>query len=563
MISDKYPLHLLTRPPFNLQAKDLAWVAEQAEALSGDLDRKIAQLFVLGLHGPAAPWISELDHLRPGGVTRFFSESGIDELELLETLQERADIPLLVSADLEGSRMSFPFGTQVPNPLALAAADDIDLTRRVYSLLADEAQAAGTNWSFTPVVDINAAFRSAIVATRGFGADPELIERHALVQIEVLQQHGIAACLKHWPGEGYDDRDQHLVTTVNPLSMEEWDATFGKLYRAGISCNVLSVMSAHIAMPAFVRSLVPDAGLEELYRPASMSRLLNLELLRGRLGFNGLIVSDASEMAGATSYMAAAPAKIEMLRAGCDMVLFTGDLSGDIANIKEALKDGRLSHARLDEALTRVLGLKAALGLHRIQPQSLQQRLGRIATPQAKAIAKEAFARAPTLVKDASGLFPLTPKTHRRVLVISGGVVSPIHGDPIPLALPAMMGERGFDVTLFSPGDDWRPELYDLVLYLLAEETLLTRGHIFLDWARLMGDFRMAMKRPWHQVPTALISFGYPYYLYDAPRMPAVINAYATSDEMQEAVLNCMTGVAPFLGKSPVDAFCGQDQARI
>ena len=115
---------------------------------------------------------------------------------------------------------------------------------------------------------------------------------------------------------------------------------------------------------------------------------------------------------------------------------------------------------------------------------------------------------------------------------------------------------------MFAHGDPWQPAEYDLVLYLLAEETLLTRSHIFLDWARLMGDFRMAMKRPWHEVPTALVSFGYPYYLYDAPRMPAVINAYATSDEMQEAVLDCMTGEKPFTGKSPVDPFCGQEQAR-
>ncbi|AJY44834.1 glycoside hydrolase family 3 protein [Martelella endophytica] len=558
------PLQILREPPFSLDDEAIGWVREKAATFDDDIEGKIAQLFILGLHGPAAPWAEEIARLRPGGVTRFFQNDGAAEIGLLDTLQRQASIPLLVSADLEGSRMSFSFGTQVPNPLALAAADDTALTRDIYALLAGEARAVGTNWSFTPVVDINAAFRSAIVATRGFGADPDLILRHAMVQIEALQDHGIAACLKHWPGEGYDDRDQHLVTTVNPLSLEDWEKTFGRLYRAGIANRVLSVMSAHIALPAFVRAVEPDAGPEELYRPASLSRLLNQKLLRERLGFNGLIVSDASEMAGATSYMAAGPAKVEMLRAGCDMVLFTGDLTGDIAHVRAALADGSLSQARLDEALTRVLGLKAALGLHKAtrEAEAVSVRLARLAVPEAKAIAADAFARAPTLVKDVPGLFPLSAETHRRVLVISGGIISPIHGAALPLALPEMMRARGFDVTLYRPGDPWQPKEYDLVLYLLAEETLLTRSHIFLDWMRLMGDFRMAMKRPWHEVPTALVSFGYPYYLYDAPRMPSVINAYATSDEMQAAVLDCMTGVKPFVGKSPVDAFCGQEQAR-
>ena len=193
--------------------------------------------------------------------------------------------------------MSLPFGTAVPNPLGLAAVDDVAATERISGDHGREARAIGVNWSFTPVIDINQAFRSAIVGTRSFGSDVDLIERHALAAIRAFQREGVAATVKHWPGEGYDDRDQHLVTTANPLGVEEWEATFGRLYRAAIEAGVMSVMSAHIAFPAFVRSLEPEAGLEA-FRPASVSRLLNVELLRRRLGFNGLIVSDATPMAG-------------------------------------------------------------------------------------------------------------------------------------------------------------------------------------------------------------------------------------------------------------------------
>jgi beta-N-acetylhexosaminidase len=397
------------------------------------------------------------------------------------------------------------------------------------------------------------------VGTRSYGSDVEKIKRHALAQIAAFQQKGVAATVKHWPGEGYDDRDQHLVTTVNPLTLDEWEKTFGALYRAAIEAGAMSVMSAHIAFPAFVRELDPDAGAEA-FRPATLSPVLNQTLLREKLGFNGLIVSDASEMAGVTSFMAEGPAKAEMLRAGCDMILFSNDTGRDLDAIKAALAEGTLSETRIDEALLRVLGLKAALGLHK--PVSTAHPVPKIDPATALATATEAFQRAPTLVKDVQNLFPLSPERHHKVLFVSGGIASPIHGKPMDFALPQMMRERGFSVDVHDPANRNFAGGYDLVLYALGEETLLTRGRIFLDWLRLMGDFRLAMRRTWHQVPTALVSFGYPYYLYDAPRMPALINAYASSDEMQAAVLDCMMGLRPFAGTSPVDPFCGLPDAR-
>lgn len=546
--------------PFNLDDEAIAWVADTAASLVGDA--RLMQLFVIGMHGPVAAWDGdEIARLQPGGVMRFFSADGEAEAGLLDRLQGEADIPLLVSADLEGSRMSLAFGTTVPNPLALAAVDDIALTEEISRIMAEEARAIGVNWSYTPVLDINAAFRSPIVATRGYGSDVGRIGNHARAQARQFQRAGVAACVKHWPGEGFDDRDQHLLTTINPLGMDEWEDKFGRLYRGAIADGVLSVMSAHIALPSFIRAADPDTGLEA-FRPASLSKALTTDLLRGRLGFNGLIVSDASEMAGATSFMAEGEGKAQMLAAGCDMILFTNDIERDIGAIKAALADGRLTQARLDDALLRVLGLKAALGLHKSKRAPLAERMSRLRRPEAAAAAHAAFSRAPTLVKDVQGLFPLSPERHRKVLFVTGGIISPIHGSAMPFALPEMMRQRGFEVDIHDPANLDFARGYDLVLYALGEETLLTRGRIFLDWLRLMGDFRTSMKRPWHEVPTALVSFGYPYYLYDAPRMPAYVNAYCTSDEMQAAALDCMMGLAPFAGRSPVDPFCGLEDAR-
>ena len=352
----------LSAAPFNLDDEAVAWVAATRDSLTPR--DKLAQLFVLLERGTPAEVAGNVRSFKPGGITRIYSDDLAAEIALARDLEALSAIPLLVSADLEGSRMSLPFGTSVPNPLGLAAVDDVEATTAISTIMAKEAAAVGLNWSFTPVIDINAAWRSAIVGTRSYGSDMDRVERHALAQIAAFQANGVAATVKHWPGEGHDDRDQHLVTTVNPLTMPEWEASFGQLYRKAIAAGVLSVMSAHIALPAFVRALDPDAGAEA-YRPASLSRILNEDLLRRELGFNGLIVSDATPMAGLGDWGPRDQVLPEVVIAGCDVILFSDDPNGDLMRLVKAVADGRLSQERVDEAVTRVLALKAALGLHK------------------------------------------------------------------------------------------------------------------------------------------------------------------------------------------------------
>ncbi|RYE87792.1 MAG: glycoside hydrolase family 3 protein [Hyphomicrobiales bacterium] len=543
----------LTRFPFNLDAEALAWVEQSFSRLTPD--EKVRQLFNLLSRGDDPVEIEQAQRFKPGGITRHMGRDVAAEQKVIAGFNAEAPVPVLVSADLEGSRMSLPFGTEVPNPLA--AIDDVEATRRISTIMAHEARAAGMHWSFTPVLDVNAAFRSAIVATRGYGSDLATIERHALAQLEAFQAEGIAATLKHWPGEGYDDRDQHLVTTINPLAMDEWEAVFGRLYRKAIAAGALSVMSGHIALPSFIRALHPDAGLEA-YRPASISRLLNIDLLREKLGFNGLIVSDATAMAGLGSWSHRRDYLPEVIASGCDVILFTLDAEQDAQWIRDALEDGRLSWERVDDAVVRQLGLKAKLGLH--QPQHTD--LSVIGTAADRAYAAETTRRAPTLVKDVQALLPLDPEKHRRVLFISPGIVFPFMPEPLPFAIPDMLRSHGFDVTLYDPSIAITRDAFDLVLYAFGDETLLTRSHIFVDWLRLTGHFGKAMQRPWHDIPTLMVSFGFPYLLYDAPRVPTYINAYSTTESMQRAVVDALLGNLEWNRNSPVDPFCGLGDAK-
>lgn len=550
----------LAAAPFHLDDDAMAWVHATRDSLSPR--DKLAQLFVLLARGTPEQTIEQVRSFKPGGITRIYSADLDAEIALARQLDERAAVPLLVSADLEGSRMSLAMGTSVPNPLGLAAVDDIEATTAISTLMAREAAAVGLNWSFTPVIDLNIAWRSAIVGTRSYGSDIDRVERHALAQIAAFQAHGVAATAKHWPGEGYDDRDQHLVTTVNPLPMDAWHDSFGRLYRSAIEAGVMSIMSAHIALPAYVRSLDPDAGAEA-YRPASLSRLLNEDLLRGELGFNGLIVSDATPMAGLGDWGPRDQTLPELVIAGCDVILFSDDPNADLMRLVKAVADGRLSQERVDQAVTRVLALKAAQGLHKgTHRPDLDSARIIVGSAAHRETADAITARVPTLVKDVNNLLPLSPARHRRVLVYSGGVVLPFLSEPLALSVPIRLEEEGFEITQFTPGMDVNPRDFDLVLYLFAEETLLGRSRIFLDWVKLTGSILGAMARHWHDVPTLMISFGYPYYLHDAPRVPAYVNAYGSSEALQAATVEALLGRVPFSGTSPVDPFCGSDQGK-
>ena len=551
----------LSAAPFHLDEAAAAWVHSTRDSLSPR--DKLAQLFVLLSREAPEEALEAIRAFKPGGITRIFTPDLADEIALMRQIDSAGPVPMTVSADLEGSRMSLPFGTEVPNPLGLAAVDEVETTTAISTLMAEEARAVGLNWSFTPVIDINKAFQSAIVGTRSYGSDVDRIERHALAQIAAFQKHGVAATVKHWPGEGYDDRDQHLVTTVNPLTLEEWEKTFGRLYRAAIEAGVLSVMSAHIAFPAFVRELDPEAGAEA-YRPATQSAVLNQTLLRERLGFNGLIVSDATPMAGFGDWGPREQTIPQCVIAGCDVILFSDDPNADLMYLVKAVADGRLSQERVDEAVTRVLALKAALGLHKAEraEPSLSTAEMILARSTSKDIAHSATAKVPTLVKDVANLLPLTPAKHKRVLIFSTGAVQPFAPLPLPLSLPDLLRQEGFEVTEYAGDMAVNARDYDLVLYLLAEETLLTRQRIFLNWRALTGNVFGAMKRYWHDVPTLMVSLGFPYYLHDAPRVPTYINAYGSNEDMQVAVVECLLGRKPFAGRNPVDPFCGSDQGK-
>lgn len=549
--------------PLALDIDDRAWVDAQLATLSAE--EKVGQLFIFAAEQDTLEEVVELARLKPGGIHRFPGHALEPAWHATRAAIDSAETPIVISGDIEGGSISYRFATAIPNQLGIAACDDVALTADLARVVAEESAALGYNWSFTPVIDINHAWRNPVVGTRSFGSDIDRIGAQARAYISTLQAHGVAATAKHWPGDGYDDRDQHLVTTVNPLDMDAWEAGFGRLYRQVIDDGVMTVMSAHIALPAFVRSLIPDAG-REAFRPASVSRLLNQVLLREQLGFKGLIVSDATGMAGLTSWADRAERVPEVIENGCDMFLFSRAPAEDVALMMKGLREGRLSERRLEEAVERILSFKAKLGLHR---KSADERLppletvrARLRTPANLQAANQAAGQGITLVKDSQALLPLDPVRHRRVTIIADAGWSFFVGaqprdlTPFKTALEA----AGFEVRDFDPDNRPTRDDCDLVLYLAGQEATPSLGTIFLDWVKLHGGSRKAMHRFGHEIPTLMISLGQPYYLFDAPETATYINAYCGLEAVQDALVPRLLGQVPFSGVSPVDPFCGLEQ---
>jgi len=558
-------LDSLALAPFNLSADDIAWVKKTRDGLTAE--NKIRQIYCPMCVYDDLANVQRLVDLKPGAIFRLLGPDMEAAWQATRLAAELSEIPLLIAGDLEGGAHGLPFFSPVLNQIGVAACNDATLSDGIANVLGRECRAMGYNWSYTPVVDINAKFRSSIVGTRAYGSNIDTIIREATTHINALQRNGIATTAKHWPGEGYDDRDQHLVTTVNPLSYPEWEASYGRVYRAMINTGVMSVMSAHIALPSWVLKKFPNAG-HEAYRPGSVSKLLNVDLLRDELGFNGLVVSDATPMGGLSSWASRDVTAAEVIQNGCDMYLFGFPNERDIALLIDGLRTGKLTEERLEEAVTRVLGLKAALGLHKktldelVPPLELVKQSLR--TPTNLATTKTGAAKSITLVKDVRPTLPISLAKHKRIVIITEGVkkVMPIAEsrtlDPFMDGLRA----KGFDIRAYNPEQMPSTSDTDLIIYLMAQESEWTLSHIYIDWKKLHGGLIQAMTRFWNDVPTIMVSFGQMYYLYDAPRVPVYINAYTALPEVQQALVRKLVGEESFDGMSPVDAFCGQDAAK-
>ncbi len=560
----------LTASPFSLDDDAVSWVHETRGRMT--TEEKIGQLFCLITYTNDPGYLGYLTRgLHVGGV--MLRTMGIDEAtEAVATLQQTSDVPLLISANLEGGADQTLIGaTHVGSNMAIAATDSVDRVREAAGVIAREARAAGINWAFTPVVDIDLNFRNPITNTRTFGADPEKVAAFGAAYVEALQSEGVAASVKHFPGDGVDERDQHLLASVNTMSVDEWDQSFGVVYRRSIEAGAKTVMVGHIMLPEYSRALRPSIADRDIMPGLVAEELLN-DLLRDRLGFNGLIVSDSTTMAGMATVLPRREAVPRVIAAGCDMFLFTKNLEEDFEFMREGVANGVLSQSRLDDAVTRILALKASLGLHREVPipDAPHSEIGR---PANAAIAARVADESITLVKEEPGVLPITAARYPRVLVYAidagGSAIGQGAKAGVVDALVTKLQEAGHDVTRFVPGGGWEGmaaptadviDHQDLILYVANLSTKSNQTVVRIEWAEPMGADVPAYIPA---VPTVFVSLENPYHLLDAPRVRTYVNTYGSSPEVLDAVIAKLQGEAEFTGTSPVDAFVGRWDTRL
>jgi beta-N-acetylhexosaminidase len=567
---------VLRKNPFNLSDKQTEWVKSTLEGLT--VEEKIGQLFHLIMYSSDEEYLGELVHkYKIGGIMG--RPMPLEECcKAINYLQKESKIPMLISANFEaGGDGMIAEGTNIGPNMMIGATGNPEFAGKQGYVCAREGLAAGANYAFAPVIDIDYNFRNPIMATRLYGSDPKLVRDCGVAYTKAVQEQGMAVSIKHFPGDGVDERDQHLVTSINSLSCEEWDASFGEAYKACIDAGALTVMVGHIMHPEYSRKLSPGIKDEDIM-PATLAPELLNGLLRDQLEFNGLIITDATTMAGMCIPMARDKAVPYTIAAGCDMFLFAKNLEEDYKFMEDGVKNGTITPERLDEAVMRILATKAALKLPEKKENgtllpNVEEAKKVVGCKEHKEIELQTADCSPTLVKNLQGIVPIEVNKYKRILLypmFTGDNAYMGGGNENIEKIKEAFEKEGFEVSVYQPAESFQEgfsvshldmvDKYDLLVYVANLITKSNQTTVRIEWAQPMGancpNFQAA-------IPTIFISFANPYHLLDAPRIRTFVNAYKLKDSTLKAVIDKLLGRSEFKGISPIDPFVGRWDTRL
>lgn len=562
----------LKAKPFYLDDEAVEWVNTTLHGMS--TEQKAGQLFCVLFKETKQEEFDYVFHILEPGACMYRVVPTQKAVNASNTIQARSKVPMLIAANLEkGGNGIVQEGTLVGSPMEIAATDDVEMAAKMAEACAKEATTVGANWAFAPIIDIDSNFRNPITNTRTFGSDPVRVRNMGEAYVKKVQSLGLAAAIKHFPGDGQDERDQHLVTSINSMDCDTWMNTYGAAYKACIEAGSLTVMVGHIMQPAWTKKINPDIKDEEIM-PGTLSRELLNGLLRKELGFNGLICTDATTMAGYMLAMGRRRAVPESIARGCDMFLFARNLEEDYQFMLDGIKEGIITSERLDEAVTRILATKAALGLHKNIPHvNLEEAEQIVGCQLHQQWAEECADKGITLVKEESGVLPITPEKYKRILFYT---IEPAAGgegnykvNAAAQKVKELLEQEGFEVDDFVPqpyGEGFTTKYeeitkkYDLILYVANLSTKSNQTVVRIEWKQPMGaDCGLYI----NDVPTVFVSLENPYHLLDFPRVKTYINCYSNNDHCIHQLVEKLLGRSTFKGKSPVDAFCGKWDARL
>ena len=544
----------LKKSPFLLTDGQIAWVESTRASLS--LQEKAGQLFcVMGGDYPPDILKKMVAAGKIGGILFRPVKPGSEIAADYAPLDEVAKVPLLKAANLEeGGSGGMSDGTLFGWPMLTAATDDPEMAAKFGRVCGTEGASVGINWTFSPVCDLDVNYLNPITNVRTFGSDIGRVKAMTERYVKAVQSCGVAACAKHYPGDGVDYRDQHLHPTYNTLSAEDWYGSYGAVYETLIANGLMSVMVGHIAQPNVAKDANPCLTFEETMMPATLSKTLLTDVLRGKYGFNGVITSDATIMGGYTMAMERRLAIPASIMAGCDMLVFNTDFNEDYGYILEALADGRLTEERLDEAVTRILALKAKY-CHKAEKEPVP----------AAAWHEEAADKAITLVKNKQpDKLPMTPDRYPNIRLVTLGKDDILDGSVREIT-KEILEANGFRVEICDPFADDLHGSADLsqdrlTLYMANYEQASNQTVVRINWC---PKHALDMPRFIHEEVSVFVSLANPYHLQDVPMIRTYVNAYTATRTTIRLAIEKLMGKSEFKGVSPVDAFCGLPDTRL
>ncbi|MEU1800637.1 glycoside hydrolase family 3 protein [Streptomyces sp. NPDC019937] len=469
-----------TSPPAHRPAPTRPSDRDRAADLLGrmTLDQKIGQLFVLSVYGHSATAPDPADaaanaekygvgsaaevvaryHL--GGI--MYTEwahniRGPRQIAALSNglqkaaLDGSAGVPLLIATDQEHgmvARIGAP-ATLLPGAMALGAGGSVPDARAAARIAGAELAALGVRQDYAPDADVNVDPANPVIGIRSFGADPEAVARLVAAQVQGYQGAGVAATAKHFPGHGDTSVDSHVGLPTITHSRKEWERLDAPPFRAAIAAGIDSVMTAHLLFPA----------LDPADDPATLSRPIITGVLRDELGYDGVVITDSLGMRGVREKYGDGRVPVLALKAGVDQLLTPPDLPAAWNSVRTAVRKGEISEARLDASVLRVLRLKARRGLLD-EPYTSDREVDRTVGTRAHAATAARIAdRTTTLITNRGGLLPLSPRRHRRLLVVGVDPAAPTGtGGPPTAVLARALGGLGFTAKALSTGTGGAPD---------------------------------------------------------------------------------------------------------
>ncbi len=582
----------LRAKPYYLSEADIAWVEDTIASMTKE--EKVGQLFFHLTAGSNEDYLRMVVEKYHVGGIRYNGMPGAKVLEHNRILQKYAKIPVLIACNPEsGGSDACPDGTYVGSSIKVGATANLEHAKNLGRVGGAQAAAIGCNVAFAPVCDILYNFECTEVLTRCFGNDPKLVAEMSKAYFEGAHEtSGMACAAKHFPGNGQDFRDAHMCNNNNMFGREQWMQTYGHVYKTLIDAGLEAVMGGHIMMPTYMRETNPDTKDEDIL-PATLCPEIMTGLLRDELGFNGMVVTDASHMVGMTCRMKRCDMLPAAINAGCDMFLFFNEMEEDFSTMLNAYESGIISEARMEEALRRILGLKARLGLHTKAKEELvpaAEGLNAVLhNPEYDAYAEQISKDALTLVKyTQKDMLPLKPEKTKRIMIV------PVKGADTPVSiltnlvmgysgtkktpvqmLKDLLEERGFEVFIYeSPLNKIMEQINagkrpDMNLYFAGksavssfkeqQDLVITLCDV-QNGRPVFGVSKGGGEIPWycHEVPVVAVSVASPATLCDLPMVSTYINAYDSKPHTMQALAEALvTGPEAFKGSDPIDSYCG------